>query len=128
LALSVAGSLPRGQRKGLPVAPVGDAAPDLRGLLVGEPEVDVASTFGPSLQILALDEFGARRPTIGSRSLPAMIARKRASSSVTTASRPQTGVCQARLRRLLVARSGRRKEERMALLSVVETGPDSGDR
>ena len=39
-------------------------------------------------ETLTADEFGARRPTIGSRSLPAVIARKRTSSSVTTAGRP----------------------------------------
>jgi len=39
-------------------------------------------------ELLALDEFQARRPALGSRSHPAAIAKARTSPSVTTAGRP----------------------------------------
>src|SRR5829696_10169347 len=35
-----------GSAEDVPVAPVGDLAPDLRGLLVGEPEVDAGPDAG----------------------------------------------------------------------------------
>jgi hypothetical protein len=47
-----------------------------------------ASVSGDRVGALALDELGARGPTIGSRSLPAVITRERTWSSVTTAGRP----------------------------------------
>jgi hypothetical protein len=71
----------------LPSMPLGTAAS------VGHAESAPACRPGPSIsraahETTAADEFGARRQTIGSRSLLAVIARERTASSVTTAGRP----------------------------------------
>jgi hypothetical protein len=48
----------------------------------------IASVSARAVETPGSDEFGARRQTIGSRSLLAVIARERTASSVTTAGRP----------------------------------------